>query len=164
MKIAIIGGGAAGLAAAVKAAEKHSVTVFERSGRVGRKIMASGNGRCNLTNTALTADNYADFLKYYNCERAADTVRRFDYNALKSFFESIGLEMFSDEQGRVYPFSENSSCPRVFEMTGKSSSKTISLLSNCNVPLTVEAASFSSGKCISNPSFALPVARVFSVR
>ena len=108
MKVAIIGGGAAGLAAAVKAAEKHSVTVFERSGRVGRKIMASGNGRCNLTNAALTADNYADFLKYYNCERAADTVRRFDYNALKSFFESMGLEMFSDEQGRVYPFSENS--------------------------------------------------------
>ena len=51
MRVLVIGGGAAGMMAALTAAENgHAVTLLERQGRVGRKLMATGNGRCNLTN------------------------------------------------------------------------------------------------------------------
>ena len=52
MVIGIIGGGASGMAAALAAAEKESVQVllFERQARLGRKLLATGNGRCNLSN------------------------------------------------------------------------------------------------------------------
>ena len=61
MKIAIIGGGASGIAAAICAKrnnENNSVTVFERSDRVLRKLLATGNGRCNLSNESISIDNY----------------------------------------------------------------------------------------------------------
>ena len=52
MKVLILGGGASGLMAALSAAqdERNTVTVLERQSRVGRKLLATGNGRCNLTN------------------------------------------------------------------------------------------------------------------
>ena len=59
MEIAVIGGGASGLTAAVAARKSGaSVTIYESSERVGRKILATGNGRCNLTNINACADNY----------------------------------------------------------------------------------------------------------
>ena len=61
MKIAIIGGGAGGITAAIYAKrenEENSVTVFERSDRVLRKLLATGNGRCNLSNTDISQRNY----------------------------------------------------------------------------------------------------------
>ena len=57
MKIAIVGGGAAGLMAAIVASQQHKVTVFEKQNRVGKKLYASGNGKCNLTNSVLTRQN-----------------------------------------------------------------------------------------------------------
>ena len=57
--VAVVGGGAAGLCAAIAAAGAGaSVTVFEAAERVGAKILATGNGRCNLTNAELSADDY----------------------------------------------------------------------------------------------------------
>ncbi len=55
MKVLILGGGASGLMAALSAAqdERNTVTVLERQSRVGRKLLATGNGRCNLTNLDL---------------------------------------------------------------------------------------------------------------
>lgn len=51
MNVLIIGGGAAGMMAALTAAQNgHRVTLLERQARVGRKLLATGNGRCNLTN------------------------------------------------------------------------------------------------------------------
>lgn len=62
-RVGIVGGGAAGLVAAIAAAQKGaSVTVFEGGDRVGRKILATGNGRCNMTN--INAD-----LKHYHGKR-----------------------------------------------------------------------------------------------
>ena len=60
MDIAIIGGGASGLAAALAARESlaNAVTVYERQNRVGRKLLATGNGRCNLTNRGASPENY----------------------------------------------------------------------------------------------------------
>lgn len=94
----IIGAGAAGLTAAISAARKGSVVTLVESGtRVGRKILASGNGRCNLTNlsTSPLAYNHPDFVEpilgMYPCE------------AIRSFFGAMGLLTAADDEGRVYP-------------------------------------------------------------
>ena len=59
MKVLILGGGASGLMAALSAAqdEQNTVTVLERQSRVGRKLLATGNGRCNLTNLDLAPEH-----------------------------------------------------------------------------------------------------------
>ena len=59
MKVAIIGGGASGLMAAIAALENgNKVTIFEKNSRVGRKILSTGNGRCNMTNINADVQNY----------------------------------------------------------------------------------------------------------
>ena len=58
-KIAVVGGGASGLMAAISAARSGAqVTIYERMDRVGKKILATGNGRCNLTNRYAQIQNY----------------------------------------------------------------------------------------------------------
>ncbi|MDR1733859.1 MAG: aminoacetone oxidase family FAD-binding enzyme [Oscillospiraceae bacterium] len=93
----IIGGGASGLAAAVSMRRAHPtkrVAVVERLPRVGKKLLATGNGRCNLGNTnALTHP-------YTNAAFARPALEAFDP---KSFFLSIGIAVRSDSEGRLYP-------------------------------------------------------------
>lgn len=109
MKIAVIGGGAAGLMAAAVASAKHNVTLFEKLGRVGKKLYAAGNGKCNISNAVLTRANAEKFDAYYNCHEAAEIVAGFDYDDFMSFCaDELGLETIVDEEGRVYPRSENS--------------------------------------------------------
>lgn len=109
MKIAIVGGGAAGLMTAVVASQKHNVTVFERQNRVGKKLFASGNGKCNVTNSLLTRQNLSKPNDFYNCQRANDVVFAFDYDDFMSFCKNtLALETIVDSQGRVYPRSEQS--------------------------------------------------------
>ena len=58
-RVAIIGGGASGIMAAISAAKNGArVTIYEKNDRVGKKILATGNGRCNLTNIYADVDNY----------------------------------------------------------------------------------------------------------
>ena len=71
IKIAIIGGGASGLFAAISALEsgkEASVTIFERMNRVGKKILATGNGRCNITNEFACELDENGLLKYFHGE------------------------------------------------------------------------------------------------
>ena len=110
MKIAVVGGGASGLMAAIVASQKHSVTVFERQSRVGKKLFASGNGKCNLTNSALTRENLQKPNDFYNCQQAKDVVSAFDFNDFMQFCKNtLAIETITDSQGRVYPRSEQSS-------------------------------------------------------
>ncbi len=97
--VLVIGGGAAGLAAAIAAAEcGDSVTVLERMDRVGKKILATGNGRCNLMNTgARRFPGGADF---------ADAVlNRCGAEEQTRFWHHLGLRMRQEDGGRVYPVS-----------------------------------------------------------
>ncbi len=98
--VLIVGGGAAGLTAAIAAARLGvSVTILEAGSRVGRKILASGNGRCNLTNTAVAPEAYNQpgFVGPVLEEHPAEEIR--------SFFNGMGLVSYADDEGRVYPVS-----------------------------------------------------------
>lgn len=97
--VLIIGGGAAGMAAAIAAAScGDSVTVLERMDRVGKKILATGNGRCNLMNTGEPRFPGGESLARAVLERcgAEQQIR---------FWRHLGLRMRQEDGGRVYPVS-----------------------------------------------------------
>ncbi len=97
--VIVIGGGAAGMAAAIAAAEcGESVLLLERMDRVGKKLLATGNGRCNLMNTGAP--------RYPGGEAFARAVlARCGAQEQRRFWLSHGLNMRSEEGGRVYPAS-----------------------------------------------------------
>ena len=104
MKVLIIGGGASGMMAALTAAEQpgNAVTLLERQSRVGRKLLATGNGRCNLTNLDLAATHYHGARPDF----AVPALSRFGLDDTLRFFRSLGLLTVADDTGRVYPLSD----------------------------------------------------------
>lgn len=109
-KIAIIGGGASGMFAAITAlsSEKEvSVTIFEKMNRVGKKILATGNGRCNITNEF--ADRQHNNLPVHFHGEEPDfalyALNQFNQNSLIEFLESNGV-LLRKENDKYYPFSE----------------------------------------------------------
>lgn len=103
-RVAVIGGGAAGLAAAITAAQNGAqVTVLERMDRVGKKIMATGNGRCNLANTDLDLSHYRG-----DREMITDIFHQVGLQDMVAFFRRMGL-VTRTEQGRIYPLSNHAS-------------------------------------------------------
>jgi len=104
MVIGIIGAGASGMAAALAAAENENVQVIlmERQARVGRKLSATGNGRCNLTNLHANAGGYHG----ENASFADAALSSFDVSATLDWFRSLGLYTVAEESGRVYPYSD----------------------------------------------------------
>ncbi len=103
-RVAVIGGGAAGLAAAITAARNGAqVTVLERMDRVGKKIMATGNGRCNLANTELNLSHYRGDERFIS-----QIFHRVGLEEILEFFHQIGL-LVRTEQGRIYPLSNHAS-------------------------------------------------------
>ena len=102
MNVIVIGGGAAGMMAALSAAENgHQVTLLERQARVGRKLMATGNGRCNLTNRHAAPVHYHGQDEQF-CAYALET---FNVDTTLEFFAKLGLVTMTEDSGRVYPFS-----------------------------------------------------------
>lgn len=104
MRIGIIGGGASGMMAAITAAEhpEHQVLLFERQSRVGKKLLATGNGRCNLTNLHLSAENYHGSAPSF----AQPALDAFGPEEAREFFYGLGLLTVSEPSGRVYPYSD----------------------------------------------------------
>ena len=104
VQLVIVGGGAAGLAAAVTGAALGArVTLLERQDRVGKKILQTGNGRCNLSNIHVSPEayNHPDFVR--------PTLERLNCGALRDFFARLGLLTWQDEAGRIYPVSDTAS-------------------------------------------------------
>ena len=104
MEIIIIGGGASGMAAAIEASRNPEchVRILERQNRVGRKLLATGNGRCNLSNAN------AGPLSYHGAENnfAAYALERLSFENTMDFFHRLGLLTVQEESGRVYPWSD----------------------------------------------------------
>lgn len=99
MNIIIIGAGPAGMVAAINAKnENNNVILIEKNDRVGKKLLATGNGRCNYTNLNLSEDNYSSpsFVK--------KTIDEFSNEDLINYFSLLGLESTTDGN-RVYPIT-----------------------------------------------------------
>lgn len=102
--IIIIGAGASGLAAAIaakRANRRLNVAAVEALPRVGKKILATGNGRCNITNK-----NAADG-RYGNFRFASAALNEYTPEKVIEFFRSIGILCVSDSEGRMYPAGNN---------------------------------------------------------
>ena len=104
MIIAIIGAGAAGMAAAITAATQKDVNIIliEKQSRVGKKLQATGNGRCNLSNISPLNGHYhgedADF--------ANGAFEQYSAKNTLEWFRSLGLFTISEESGKIYPYSD----------------------------------------------------------
>ena len=105
-KIAIIGGGAAGMSCAVQLARKgYSVTILERGERLGRKLAATGNGQGNVTNTNMDASHYFSD----DPKKVERLLSRFSNRDTVAFLESMGGIFLPDSRGRVYPAGRQAS-------------------------------------------------------
>ena len=104
MVIGIIGGGASGMTAALAAAENANaqVVLLERQARVGRKLQATGNGRCNLTNLHAARRGYHGGTP----EFAREAISVFPPEETLAWFRSLGLYTVAEPSGRVYPYSD----------------------------------------------------------
>ena len=104
MVVGIIGAGASGMAAALAAAENESVQVvlMERQARVGRKLLATGNGRCNLSNLHAGKQGYHG----EDIAFAGSALEKYDVDNTLSWFRKMGLLTVAEESGRVYPYSD----------------------------------------------------------
>ncbi len=104
MIIGIIGGGASGMAAALAAAQnpKTQVLLFERQARLGRKLQATGNGRCNLTNLHAAQGGYHGEDQAF----ANYALSQLDPEGTLAWFRSLGLFTVAEDSGRVYPYSD----------------------------------------------------------
>lgn len=104
-EIIIIGGGASGMAAAIRASEgtDRHVTLLERQTRAGKKLSATGNGRCNLTNLN------ADVSHYHGADPgfALPALTAYPPERVLEFFGRLGLRTVTEHGGRVYPLSDH---------------------------------------------------------
>ena len=100
--VAVIGGGAAGMMAAITAArEGVRVTILEHKDRIGKKILSTGNGRCNFTNTYQTPACY----RSDNRDFAWNIIQKFNVEKTISFFKELGIYP-KDRNGYLYPYSD----------------------------------------------------------
>ncbi|HPO13114.1 MAG TPA: NAD(P)/FAD-dependent oxidoreductase [Candidatus Hydrogenedentes bacterium] len=105
-QIVIIGGGASGLVAAIMAGRNEAgVTVLERMQRVGKKLLATGNGRCNLANRHLDVSHYHGT----HPEFIEGIFAQFGLEKTLAFFESLGVDIQEEDEGRLFPSSGQAS-------------------------------------------------------
>lgn len=99
--VTVIGAGASGLMAAVWAARHGARTILiEQNARVGKKLLVTGNGRCNLSNQNISESNF-----HGNPAFAVGILSRFGLNETLNFFRESGLEIATDEAGKLFPHS-----------------------------------------------------------
>ena len=115
-KVCIVGGGAAGMIAAIMAARNHAaVTILEHNEKIGKKLLATGNGRCNLTNEKQEKMCYHS----EHPELLWDILQNFPFEQTLDFFEKIGIYPVS-KNGYFYPSSmQASSVQEVLEMEAR---------------------------------------------
>jgi len=105
-QVVIVGGGAAGIVAAISARRAGAdVTILERNPRIGKKILATGNGRCNYTN--INTD--INFYNGKNPKFAYSALSKFTVEDTISFFEELGIEHKVEDFGKVFPMSDQAS-------------------------------------------------------
>ena len=107
-KIIVVGGGAAGLMAAGRAAERgHEVHLYEKNNRIGKKILITGKGRCNVTNVADIDDFFKQIPRNPRFLNAA--ARQFTHEDVTGLLEMLGTPTKVERGGRVFPESDKAS-------------------------------------------------------
>ncbi len=107
-KTAVIGGGPAGMMAAISGAKAgHRVTLFEQNEKLGKKLFLTGKGRCNITNTAETADFFLNIPR--NNKFLYSALYGFTNSDLLEYLHAHGLKTKEERGGRVFPESDHSS-------------------------------------------------------
>ena len=107
-KVLIIGGGAAGMMAAVSAAQNgNNVELFEKNEKLGKKLFITGKGRCNITNAAELEDFFPAVTS--NSKFLYSAFYTFTNEQVISFFEELGVKTKVERGGRVFPVSDHSS-------------------------------------------------------
>ncbi len=102
-KVAVIGAGAAGLMAALSASEHGAdVTLYERNNRIGKKLLATGNGRCNYSNINASAEHYNSGAKTL----IHSIFKQYDAQWCVDYFQRLGIEPKLEQEGKLFPRSE----------------------------------------------------------
>lgn len=106
MKVIVIGAGASGLMTSIVAARQgHEVLVLEANDRPGKKLLATGNGRCNYSNIDIKINRFHGI----NPKFAYSAISKFSYEDAREFFEGLGMDTVTLSKGRAYPRSLKSS-------------------------------------------------------
>ena len=125
----IIGAGAAGLCAAITQARAgKDVTVLEQNSKVGKKILVSGNGKCNIDN------RYIDNRRFHsqNPDFIDDVLNGYDFDTVEKFFTSLGLVLVEGKEGKIFPMSlQASSVVELLEYEAKRSG--VKIICDCTV-------------------------------
>ncbi len=98
--VIVLGGGASGCIASIFASKRNKkILIIDQQNKLAKKILVTGNGRCNLTNLVIKENSYNQNIKNY--------LKFFDISQTLNFFNKIGLEYYVDEEKRVYPLSNS---------------------------------------------------------
>ena len=107
-KVAVIGGGPAGMLAAAMAAERgHSVTLFEKNEKLGKKLFITGKGRCNITNAAETEEFFKNIPR--NPKFLYSALYGYTNTDVVALLNRMGVPTKTERGGRVFPASDKSS-------------------------------------------------------
>ncbi len=100
--IIIVGAGAAGLAAAIGCARAgQKITLLEQNNKIGKKILVSGNGKCNIDNRYINLNRFHS----QNPDFIAKVLESYDFAVVEKFFTSLGLELVEGKEGKMFPMS-----------------------------------------------------------
>ena len=126
-EVIIIGAGASGIMCALNSARK--TLLIEASERVGKKILATGNGKCNITN------NYLE-IKKYNTPLVEKYFSQFNNLQTLNYFENLGIFTYADSEGRRYPISNSANTVLDILLKSLSLKKNVNVIVN-TMPLTI---------------------------
>jgi len=99
-KMIIMGAGAAGLCAAIVSARAgQHVTLLEQNSKIGKKILVSGNGKCNIGNKYISTHRFHG----QNPTFIEEVLKGYDFKVVEKFFTSLGLELVEGKEGKMFP-------------------------------------------------------------
>lgn len=135
----VVGAGAAGLIAAITSARAgHTVTLLEQNNKIGKKILVSGNGKCNIDNKYITTNRFYG----QNPDFIEKVLEGYGVEVVEKFFTSIGLELIEGKEGKIFPMSlQASSVVELLEYEAKRAG--VKIVCDCAVTsISKEAATF----------------------